>query len=156
WSRSEHRAAGSDDHLHLAARDLLPVRMPFRVSQMAMQDGYRLEPAAETADRLRGQAGFGNEHDCLSPVGDDFFNRSDIDFGLAASSYAVQQQCAMSVLPDDIQDRIDRPLLIVVHDDLCMDFGRLFHALTEDAISLRDDQSFFAQTLNRRGTTFRR
>ena len=54
----EDRAAGADDHLHLAVGDLLPMPMPLGVAQMAVQHGHPVEPRAEPLDRLRREADF--------------------------------------------------------------------------------------------------
>ena len=43
--RGENRAAGADDHLHLALGDLLPVPMPLGVGQMAVQHRHAAEAA---------------------------------------------------------------------------------------------------------------
>ncbi len=93
--RGEDRAARADHDLHAAGGNLLPVPVPLRVAQMAVQDGDGIEPSAEAADRLRRQADLGHQHDGLSAVTDDLADRLDIDFGFAAPRDAMQQDRAV-------------------------------------------------------------
>ena len=88
--RREDRAAGTDDHLHGSAGDLLPVTMPLGVGEMTVQHGDRREATREPPDRLRREADLGNQHDRLSPVADDLFDRANVDLGLAAPRDPVQ------------------------------------------------------------------
>ncbi len=109
-SRSENGAAGPDHHLHTPGGDPLPMPVPLRVSQMAVQHGDGRKSAAEPADRLRRQADFRNQDNRLPAVADDFANRLDINFGLSAPGHAVQQDRAVLPRALQSQNRIEPPL----------------------------------------------
>ena len=112
--RREHGAARADDHLHLAARNPLPVPMPLGIAQMAVQHGHVAEPRAKPFPRLRRQADLRHQHDRLPAVADHFFDRLDVDFRLAAAGDAVNQNRLVPRRPQRLRIALERRLLIGV------------------------------------------
>ncbi len=89
--RGEDGGACADDDVSFAGGDLLPVAMTVGLAESAVEDGDAGESGLESFYGLRGQCDFGDEDQCLFPGVDDFANELEIDFGFAASGYAVEE-----------------------------------------------------------------
>ena len=91
---SEDRAAWTDNDLDFAAANPLPLKMPLGRRHLAVQHGDRAKPPLESPSRLGRKADLGNQHDGASSKANDMFNRTNVDFGLAAAGDAVQRQAS--------------------------------------------------------------
>ena len=92
---------------------------------MTVENCDRIESAAKPANRLRGQTDFWNQHNGLPPITDDFFDRSNVNFCLAAARDPVKQQCSVLAGPDNVKNRFHGACLIVVQNNLAMGLDRV-------------------------------
>ena len=90
--RCEYGATGTDDDLHLAAANSLPLEVPLRGRHLAMQDRDFRESSLKTTAGLRGQADLGDQYDRPPTELDDVLDRADVDFRFTATGHTVQQQ----------------------------------------------------------------
>jgi hypothetical protein len=93
--RREHRRAGADDDIDVAAADALPLVVALAVGETAVLDRDALaERLAEEGGGGRGQGDFGDEHQRPSTGGAHGGRQADVDLRLAAAGDAVQQRDA--------------------------------------------------------------
>ncbi len=153
--RGKNGAPRADDDLHLAARDPLPMPVPLRLAQMAVQHGHLIEAGAEPLAGLRGEADFGHEHDRLPTEPHDLLNRLDVDLGLAAPRHAVNENRLVPLRIDRGEHRVERHALIVVKRVIGFarrhDFMRF---VRRHGPRFDDDESLFQERTNRRGRRF--
>ena len=120
--------------------------MSFGVTQMTVEHGHIGKAALKAANRLRSQADFRDQYDCLAAIADNFANRLNVDFGLAAASDAMQKESAMLTAAQDGVDAVEGLRLIGIQLQIGLN----------DAISCRQaevpgalldglDQSFLAE-----------
>ena len=149
----EDGTARTHHNLYRSTGDLLPVGMTLCVGQMTVQHGHGRKSTVKPADRLRRQADLGNQHDCLSSIADDFFNRLDIDFRLATACHAMQQQCPMLTRPDHVQDCFDSSPLIGNHHDLAVRFRSRHAGGCQHSFAQSNHQPLITQAVNGDNTT---
>ena len=95
WDRSEDGRAWSDDDLDIAIADPSPLKMALGSTHVRVQDGHRAEAVLKAAARLRCEADFRDQDDRLASEADRFFDGLHVDFGLAATGHAVEQDGRM-------------------------------------------------------------
>ena len=93
WSGSLDLTA--DDYgvdLDRPAGDPLPMPVTFRITQVTVKHGDRVEPSAKSTNRLRRQADLRHKHNRLPPVTHDLLNGSNIDLRLTTPGHAMQEE----------------------------------------------------------------
>ena len=143
--RRKNGAPRADYDLDFSSCNLPPVPAALRGRQMAVQYRHVVEPLAEPLLCLRRQADFGNQHDCLPAELDDSLNRLDVDFGLAASGDAMQQNGFVPAAFQCLVDRIQSALLVDVELPVldAPHRGQVVGFLFDADLGL-EDQTFFA------------
>ncbi len=96
--RRKHGRSRADDEPRLAAIGAPPRVEPLPLGDSRMQHGELFaEPFAQTAHELRGQADLGHEQQCLAARRQFRCDEPQVNLGLAAARYAVQQIAAESL-----------------------------------------------------------
>ena len=107
--RRKKGGAGADDDVGLAAAHPLPGGVALAQAELAVEQDHPARKAGlEAADRLGRQADFGDQDDGPPPGVQRFGQQPQIDFGLARSGDAVQQDDAGAVQ----RAGAEQPLLI--------------------------------------------
>ena len=78
--------------------------MAFDGAHVAVQQGDLPKSLHESLARLRRQTDLGHQHDRLATIGDDFVDRLHVDFGLAATGDAMQQDRLLFLEIEGLQD----------------------------------------------------
>ncbi len=110
--RGEDRAARADHHIRLTGGDLLPIAVPGRLRQAAVQHGHLRETRDEPLDRLRGQRDLRHEHHRLLPPCHRLGDEAQVNLRLAAAGHAQEQMRPKATLDHRWRDGIERRLLL--------------------------------------------
>ena len=108
---SKDGAPCPDHHFDLAPRDPPPMLVTLDVAHVAMEHGHAIEPRPKAGHRLRREADLRHKQNRLPAEAHDFFDRLDIDFGLAAAGHAVNENRAMLGRVQRIANRRQRATL---------------------------------------------
>lgn len=90
-ARREDGAARADDDGDAAGGDGGPGPGAFDGRQAAVQRSDAVEASFETANGLRREGDFGDEHDGLATQGECLADGTDVDFGLSAAGYPKEK-----------------------------------------------------------------
>ena len=121
--RGKYRRLPAPTTTGTSSRNPLPMPTPLGIGHMAVQDGHLAEASPKALLGLRREADLGHQHDRLPTVRDDFLNRADIDFGLAAARDAVQHdRLLLLCLSADMI--APAPALILVERMILLTFGQ--------------------------------
>ncbi len=123
--RREDGAARADDDLGPAGGDRVPVQMPVRILQAAVQHGDTLETLGEPLDGLRRQGDFGDQHDGALARTDNALDGADVDLGLARAGDTVDEADAEFPFVQQAVDVVESvPLVFGEHEFARLDRAR--------------------------------
>ena len=131
--------------------------VPIGVAEVAVQHRHAVESLPESLHGLRREADFRHQHDRLPARGHHALDRLDVNFGLAAAGYAVDQHRLRPLGAEHIDDGFQGLLLILVElQRLLPGDGDVAGVALGDAAGSRLNQPLLPQRRDRRrGDTWR-